>query len=42
MKRLGRLNENEITQLGESIASLAQPFARPPRFEKLLVPEKAG
>jgi uncharacterized protein (DUF362 family) len=42
MKRLGRLHETEITQLGESIASLAQPFARPPRFESLLVPDKAG
>ena len=26
MRKLGRLNEAEINQLGESIASLAQPF----------------
>lgn len=37
-KRLGRLDESQIQQLGESIASLAQSFAHPPRFEKLLVP----
>jgi len=41
MKRLGRLNEKEITQLGESIATLAQPFQRPPRFDVHLLPESA-
>ena len=35
-KRLGRINEAEIPQLGESIASLSQPFTRPPKFETLL------
>jgi uncharacterized protein (DUF362 family) len=41
MKRLGRLKENEITQLGENIAKLAQPFQRPPRFDVHLLPESA-
>jgi uncharacterized protein (DUF362 family) len=41
MKRLGRLRDSEIAQLGESIASLAQPFARPPRFDAHLLPESA-
>jgi hypothetical protein len=35
---LGRLADAEITQLGEQIATLAQEFARPPRFDALLVP----
>jgi uncharacterized protein (DUF362 family) len=34
-KKLGRMLENEIPQLGESIASLAQPFATVPHLEKL-------
>ena len=41
MKKLGRLQEKEITQLGESIAKLAQPFQRPPKFDALLVLESA-
>ena len=41
MKKLGRLKEKEITQLGETIAKLAQPFQRPPRFDALLVLESA-
>ncbi len=40
-KKLGRLKEAEIEQLGEAIASLAQPFAPPPRFDKLLMPQPA-
>ena len=34
-KRLGRLKESEIPQLGESIASLAQAFAQVPHFKNL-------
>jgi uncharacterized protein (DUF362 family) len=34
-KKLGRLGENEIPQLGEAIAALAQPFATVPHMEKL-------
>jgi uncharacterized protein (DUF362 family) len=41
MKKLGRLQEAEITQLGESIQKLAQPFQRPPKFDALLVRESA-
>jgi uncharacterized protein (DUF362 family) len=41
MKRLGRLRESEIMQLGESIKQLAQDFQRPPRFETMLVRETA-
>lgn len=41
MKRLGRLNEVEIIQLGEGIAGLRQEFVRPPRFEQLLTPRTA-
>jgi uncharacterized protein (DUF362 family) len=41
MKRLGRLQEAEIAQLGEAVAALAQPFAPPPRFDKLLLPQTA-
>jgi uncharacterized protein (DUF362 family) len=40
-KKLGRLHEAQITQLGESIATLAQPFKPPPHFEKLLLPQTA-
>jgi uncharacterized protein (DUF362 family) len=38
MKRLGRLADAEIKQIGEGISTLAQGFARPPRFDALLVP----
>jgi uncharacterized protein (DUF362 family) len=41
MKKLGRLQEAEITQLGESIQKLAQPFQRPPKFDALLGRESA-
>jgi uncharacterized protein (DUF362 family) len=40
-KKLGRLHETQITQLGESVAALAQPFAPPPHFDKLLLPRTA-
>jgi len=38
MKRLGRLKEEEIPQLGEPIESLATEFELPPQIEKHLVP----
>jgi uncharacterized protein (DUF362 family) len=34
-KKLGRLKDNEIPQLGETIAALAQPFATVPHMEKI-------
>jgi hypothetical protein len=34
-KKLGRMKESEIAQLGESIASLAQPFATVPHLREL-------
>lgn len=37
-KRLGRLVEAEIPQLGEPIAALAQQFEMPPEIEKQLIP----
>jgi uncharacterized protein (DUF362 family) len=37
-KKLGRINEAEIPQLGEPIAKLAQIFELPPKIEKLLMP----
>jgi uncharacterized protein (DUF362 family) len=37
-KKLGRLAEGQIEQIGEPIAALAQSFAPPPRFERLLLP----
>jgi uncharacterized protein (DUF362 family) len=40
-KRLGRIQEAEITQLGEAIARLATPFVQPPNFEKFLMPKSA-
>lgn len=40
-KKLGRIREAEITQLGEAIAKLATPFAHPPNFEKFLMPKSA-
>jgi uncharacterized protein (DUF362 family) len=41
MKRLGRLKESEIAQIGVPIAELAQSFVSPPHFDKLLMPESA-
>ena len=35
-KQLGRLNENEIIQLGETIAAKASRFELPPKIEKML------
>jgi uncharacterized protein (DUF362 family) len=37
MKKLGRMKEAEIPQLGESIASLAQPFETVPHLQELRV-----
>jgi uncharacterized protein (DUF362 family) len=37
IKRLGRLNEADIPQLGEPIAALATEFELPPRVEKNLI-----
>jgi uncharacterized protein (DUF362 family) len=43
LKRLGRLKEADIPQLGEPIAALATPFEWPPRIEEhLLTVEKAA
>ncbi|HUR55418.1 MAG TPA: DUF362 domain-containing protein, partial [Gemmataceae bacterium] len=43
LKRLGRLKESDIPQLGESIASLATEFELPPKIEQHLIPvEKAA
>ena len=41
MKKLGRMKESEIAQLGESIASLAQPFETVPHLEELRVRKSA-
>lgn len=41
MKRLGRMKEAEISQLGEAIASLAQPFETVPHLEALRVRQSA-
>jgi len=38
LKRLGRLKETEIPQLGEPIDALATEFELPPQVEKNLVP----
>jgi uncharacterized protein (DUF362 family) len=38
-KRLGNIQEALIPQLGESIASLAQPFEPPPGIEKQYIPK---
>lgn len=38
MKKLGRIKEEEIPQIGEPIAKLAQTFEMPPKIEKQLVP----
>src|SRR5438046_7910133 len=40
-KKLGRIKDAEITQLGEAITTLATPFAHPPNFEKFLMPKSA-
>jgi branched-subunit amino acid ABC-type transport system permease component len=37
-KRLGRLAEAEIPQLGEPISALAQQFVMPPLVERELLP----
>jgi len=41
MKKLGRMKEAEIAQLGESIAALAQPFEMMPHLEELRVRRSA-
>jgi uncharacterized protein (DUF362 family) len=41
MKKLGRMSEAEIPQLGESIASMAQPFETVPHLEELRVRRSA-
>jgi uncharacterized protein (DUF362 family) len=41
MKRLGRLKLNEITQLGETIDALAQPFDTVPHLQQLKVLKSA-
>jgi uncharacterized protein (DUF362 family) len=38
IKRLGRLKEADIPQLGEPIAALATPFEWPPQIEEHLIP----
>ncbi len=38
MKKLGRIKEDEIPQIGEPIAKLAQAFEWPPNIEPQLVP----
>jgi uncharacterized protein (DUF362 family) len=37
-KKLGRIDAAAIEQVGESIATLAQSFATPPKFDKVLLP----
>ncbi len=39
LKKLGRIREADIPQLGEPIAKLAQEFELPPKIEKQLMPE---
>lgn len=41
LKKLGRLAEGEIPQLGEAIAGLAQPFETLPEFHKLYLGRSA-
>jgi uncharacterized protein (DUF362 family) len=41
-KKLGRINEAEIRQLGEPIAALAQPFETVPRLQSLYLRRSAG
>jgi uncharacterized protein (DUF362 family) len=38
LKRLGRLKEADIQQLGEPIAALATPFEPPPQIDRQLIP----
>jgi uncharacterized protein (DUF362 family) len=38
LKKLGRIKEEEIQQLGEPIAKLAQMFELPPKIDKQLMP----
>ncbi len=40
-KKLGRLEESEIPQIGESITAKAQPFELPPKIDKLLLAKPA-
>jgi uncharacterized protein (DUF362 family) len=40
-KKLGRLRENEIPQLGESIASRMQTFALPPQIDRHILAQPA-
>ncbi len=40
-KKLGRLEESEIPQLGESIGARAQQFELPPKIDKLLLAQPA-
>jgi uncharacterized protein (DUF362 family) len=42
MKRLGRMKEEEIPQLGEPIEKLAKAFELPPKIEGMLMPVAAG
>jgi uncharacterized protein (DUF362 family) len=39
MKKLGRLSEELIPQIGEPISKLSQQFEMPPKIEKQLLPE---
>lgn len=41
MKKLGRMNEAEIPQLGEPIAALAQPFATVPHLDRMRLKRSA-
>ena len=41
LKRLGRLNAEEIQQLGEPVEKLAQKFELPPKSERLLLDQPA-
>ena len=41
MKKLGRMKEAEIPQLGEAIAALAQPFETVPHLKELCVRKSA-
>jgi uncharacterized protein (DUF362 family) len=39
LKRVGRMNEAEVPQVGEPVAALAQKFEWPPLVERELIPE---
>lgn len=41
MKKLGRMTEADIAQLGECICALAQPFETVPHLEELRVRRSA-